>query len=878
MVLVTWHLRPDLFFVSTITTGGDTASHYYSAWWLRYQLLPAGHLTGWVPGNYAGFPLFQVYFPLPFLLMAGLSFVTGLPVAFKLVTVSGLIGLPLAAYAGFRVLRFAYPAPAFAAAFTVPFLFHEADSVWGANISSTLAGEFTYSFGTALLIVFAATLYRGAMSGRGWAGNGLLLAAIGLSHAYTLLAAGAFGAYLVLFHPEGRKALPYLAKVGALAFSLMAFWALPLVAFSEYTTGYSIVWPIDGFTHVFPVILWPTLALLIVGTLSAWQARFRRRHADSRKPIDHRGLYLFSLAATSGLLYLAAWKLDVVDIRFLPFAQLMLTLLAALPAASVLRGLADRLPRAASLVLPVMAVLAAGAALTWSSVLVTSARSWAGWNYGGFERTPGWASYRGVNDAVARTWADPRVAYEHNAVHNDAGSVRAFESLPLFSGASTLEGLYMQSTVSSPFVFYIQSEISTIPSCPLLPYHCGRLDPSRAAEHLRLYNVSDVIVRSDEVRTAFDQSAAFTRDRDVPPYTTYRVNDLDDAYVVPLAYEPIVLDSPSWKADFFAWFKRPGAGDVPLLRAGSGPDAARSWTRVTEPPSRIPRIPLSGAVEVTSELEPETIRIHTSRPGHPLLVKVSYHPRWRVEGAEAVWLASPSFMLIVPTGNDARLVYGWTAVDVVGSGLTAAAMVFLLVAGLGRRRRRPVSGTPQSHRPDVLDRLFARRRFWTPVVVLALAIAALGIRLQFTDPWLPHRAGLERFLAADYAGAEPLLLEAIDAAPSSTAAYYSFYYYALSAYRMERWEETMARFSRYVRDYPDGEHLGEAHIRMAEALEGLGRVDDALAAYVDVMNRFPDTQWAGFAAARVTAVAAAYAAYDGRAASLQGPATPDNGT
>ena len=56
-----------------------------------------------------------------------------------------------------------------------------------------------------------------------WIGNGVLLAAVGLSHAYTLLVAAAPAAYLVLFHPEGRRALAHLAKVALLAFGLMAF-------------------------------------------------------------------------------------------------------------------------------------------------------------------------------------------------------------------------------------------------------------------------------------------------------------------------------------------------------------------------------------------------------------------------------------------------------------------------------------------------------------------------------------------------------------------------------------------------------------------------------------------------------------------------------
>ncbi len=879
MAFVAWHLRPDLLFTPTITTGGDTASHYYAAWWLRYELLPHGRISGWVPGSYAGFPLFQVYFPLPFVLMAVVSLVTGLPVAFKLVTVAGLVGLPLAAYAGFRLLRFDFPGPALAAVFSIPFLFNEANSVWGANIGSTLAGEFTYSLGTALLLVFAGTLHRGATSGRNWIGNGVLLAAIGLCHAYTLLVAAALGAYLVLFHPAGRRALPYLVKVGALAFGLMAFWLVPLLAFTEYTTAYSIVWPIDGFSHVFPVILWPAVAILVAGAVVAGIRR-RRSQASDRRPVDHRVPYLLSLAAGGVVLYLAAWTLNVVDIRFLPFAQLTVVLVAAVPAAAAIRGATERLGRGQAAATAAVAVLVAAGTLAWSEWQATIPRAWSAWNYGGFEATPGWESYRGINEAVKRTWADPRVAYEHNAVHNDAGTVRAFESLPLFSGASTLEGLYMQSTISSPFVFYIQSEISVIGSCPLLPYHCGRLDAARAAEHLRLYNVSDVIARSERVDAVLAASPAFTRTTGVPPYSVFHVEGASGAFVEALRYEPVVLDSQDWKNDFFAWFKRPGSGEVPVLRAGSARDTGSNWTHVTALPDQIPRIPLDAPVEVTSTLAPEEIRIHTTRPGHPLLVKVSYHPRWRVEGADAVWLASPSFMLVVPTQADVRLVYDSTAVDTGSSILTGLSVLWLIVAGLWRvvPRQRKLAAHDASSQPNdaqaapatgtsPLDACFALRRWWAPAVVVTLALGAVGARLAYTDPWVPHRDGLERFMASDYSAAEPLLLRSMAMAPSSAAAYYSSYYYALSAYRAGAWDDALARFSGFLLGYPDSEHVGEAHFRMAESFEGLHRVDDAATTYQHVIEAFPASQWAGYAATRLAAIR------DGGLVALSAPRT-----
>src|SRR5206468_12759393 len=106
-----------------------------------------GAVTGWCPGNYGGFPLFQFYFFLPFVLIALLSHLIPLTIAFKIGTVLGTFALPVCAYAAMRLAAAPFPAPALAALATLPFLFMEANSMWGGNIPSTLAGEFAFSLG-----------------------------------------------------------------------------------------------------------------------------------------------------------------------------------------------------------------------------------------------------------------------------------------------------------------------------------------------------------------------------------------------------------------------------------------------------------------------------------------------------------------------------------------------------------------------------------------------------------------------------------------------------------------------------------------------------------------------------------------------------------
>jgi hypothetical protein len=154
-------LRPSLLLLPTITAGGDTPCHYPTLVWLYERLLPALRLHGWYPGAYLGQPLLLYYFPLPFLLMSALAPAVGLPVAFKLGTVLGVFLLPVLAYASFRLMRLPFPAPLLGAATALLFLFVEENPIWGGTIASTLTGEFSYTYGVGLALLFLGLLFRG---------------------------------------------------------------------------------------------------------------------------------------------------------------------------------------------------------------------------------------------------------------------------------------------------------------------------------------------------------------------------------------------------------------------------------------------------------------------------------------------------------------------------------------------------------------------------------------------------------------------------------------------------------------------------------------------------------------------------------------------
>lgn len=815
------YLRPELLLSGTTATGGDMASHVLTFEQLRTTLLPAGRLLGWMPGNLAGYPIFQLYFPLPFLAMLPLTPWVGPAAAFKLGTVLGTLALPTAAYLAMRLLGFGRPTPLLAAAATLPFLFIESNSVWGGNLASTLAGEFAYSLAMALTILFLGTVHRGMLTGRWRALNAVLLAAIGLSHAYALLVAGTLSACALLWSRRRRRALAYLSSVWTIAFCLIGFWVIPLLVYNEYTSPYRDVWAIDSWQVALPPILWPLALLALLGATD-----FVRRQRHRLSP-PAALLPILALAAVALAFYRIAPRLGVVDIRFLPFAQLSLALLAAVP---VGRFLARTQGRAALVPFALVAVF------FWVDQHVRYLPQWIDWNYSGFESRPLWPAFSEVNRHLAGSADDPRVVFEHSPAHNAAGSIRAFESLPLFSGRSTLEGLYIQSGLMTPEIFYLQSELSPVASCPLPEFHCARLDVERAADHLKLFNVSHVVARSDEVKRALTESAQFDLERRVAPFDLFTLRDAESSYVVPLSYQPIPVTGDHWRETFFHWFKAATSDDPILIRAEGAADG-QSYTQRDIRAGLAPRIPIDGAsVNATVVLSEDEIVLRTDRPGHPLLIRVAYHPRWRASGESRVRLAAPGFLLVEPAESEVRLHFGAPPLVRAGQGLTGLGLLLLMLSIRGRRRWATIAEPRLTH-----------------IAVLALVVVAAGATgAGDFAPELFDR-GMEHYNSDRLSEADLLFDRAIAAGPISSAALHSTFYRGLIAYRGENWSLASQRFEAMIDLFPESPYRPEAEYHIALSRQMLGQTSVARQTLEHLMSEFPGTPWAGYAAERLEA-------------------------
>jgi hypothetical protein len=716
-------LQPSKLFSTSTPAGGDMGAHVWQPAYLRHHLLTHLRLTGWAPSWYAGFPALVFYFPLPMLAIVVLSLILPFTVAFKLVSVSGLLLLPVAAWAFGRLSRMPFPGPACLAAATLPFLFSREFTIYGGNIASTLAGEFSFTISLCAALVFLGLVARGLDTGKYRAWAAIVLAVAAMCHVLPTFFA-IVGAIVLTLMRRGWERWRWTAPALVVSGLVVAFWALPFVIRLPYATDMGYEKITQYAANLFPShLIWlPCLA-----GFGAFLSFVRRNRV---------GVFLTIMAALSALIFRFAPQARLWNARVLPFWFLCLYLLAGVFLAEGGRLVAEafhlddpsKVEAWMLLPIPLVAVLAA---LVWVAVplrnlplghvdartgqyhwlgITSSDKSfipdWVKWNYSGYEgsdkaRKSEYFALVTTMANLGRTNGCGRAMWEYEPELNQMGTPDALMLLPYWTHEciGSMEGLYYESSATTPYHFINAAELSLHPSDPVrgLSYP-STPDVATGIAHLRLLGVKYYMALTPETQAQADADSELRLVATSGPwpvtYTsgsssnvvqrTWKIYQVAGSDIVsPLVNRPVVMKGVQkggkpWLRAAMSWYLDPSRRDV--LYAASGPS---SWTRVAPTEPDPPRTALAPVQVSDIKSGDDFVDFDVDTVGVPVLVKVSYFPNWQASGAQGPWRVAPDLMVVIPTSHHVRLHYGYTPVDYLGFLFTllgVAGVVWLFLA------------------------------------------------------------------------------------------------------------------------------------------------------------------------------------------------------
>lgn len=715
-VVVVLTLRIDLVLAPTTPTNGDLGGHVWGPWQFGTKIFPS--LSAWSPDWYGGFPAYLTYPFLPAAAVSALSLALPYGVALKLVILVACAVVPVAAWGMGRLGSLPEPAPSLMAVLVVVGLFDNS-SLIGANLQSTIIGEFSEGLALPLALLSLGLFDRSLRTGRSRWLTALVMAAGALCHPVGALVLAAGCALLLVAHGvvEGRRSVVRALPILACSAAVSACWYVPLITYRGelgHGVSYAIAPYLGHFAASLPI--WAELLVLPLALLGATSSILRRSTLGIALSALTLLLVLSSVVlahlpfGSAATLQTAAWLAG----RLLPIFELLLLLVAAMGLGAIATQLGPRWRSAgiATLALTSLVVIVSvGINFGWlpGSQLSPSAgtssavadNSWLGVvhvqtnslpttarvSFGGYERMPTWESYQqivGEAGAISRRHGCGSFLAEGD-LRGSYGSVFEFALLPYWTrgcAASISGGNPIETSWTATLADQAQAAVSTRSGrSEQVPY--PRTDVTRGVTALKALGARYLMVYSPPIVAAARADSRLEEVGQANVWHFFAVKSW--VLAAPLDRPPLVMASPP-AADFSSWI--PVASRWML--SGSGPRPAAggpgSWPRTQAEWRRSGRLPETTVSHLRSSST--GIEFDVSRVGVPVVVNVSYHPWWQAMGASGPWRIAPNAIVVIPRSKHVALAVGPGSVDAVAKSIALIGLAGIVGLAVFDRRRR----------------------------------------------------------------------------------------------------------------------------------------------------------------------------------------------
>ncbi len=643
-------------------------------------------------------------------------------------------------------------------------------NIVGGNFASTMAGEYSFSIALTLGVIYLGVVLRGMRTGEHRVLAAVLLAATALCHLLPFFFVLLVTVIIFAIQPARARLkwfgamLPLAGLLSAfwiVPFVLkrsftndMGWEKLPILP-PDVVDRYG-----QWFTHKVsnggeyygrwyylspPAMRWVVILALAGVVVSVVQLR--------------RAGWVLAISATVlGVLFVVLPNLQLWNARLLPFLYLCFYFLAAIAVGEVAYcvavTVADLLQRRSEpfrpinwVATPALAVAGIIAVLVplgmlpgYSSSRVNPVSAWAKGNFSGLQHkapnpslaaavsttcqvipgkqdcSGGTQEYFALVDTMRRLGEDTRggngcgrAMWEYDGDREGSyGTPMALMMLPYFTDdcIGSMEGLYFESSGTTPFHFVNQSELSTKCSCTQRDMPYLGLDLPLGVQHMQMLGVKYYMADTPGTIALANVQPNLVPVATSGPWHVYRVEDSE--LVTPLRYKPAVMENVqdsqhSWLPPAMQWYLDPRLWSVPLAVDGPSDWPRIEINKLAPEPAKpgfpdpkiteyaqlpdIPRDPVTPAKVSNIDESRTGISFDVDRVGSPVLVKISDFPNWQVSGAKGVYRVTPNLMVVVPTQRHVHLSYGRTSGDWLA--------LFLTLLGIGGAvwlaRKAPVS-------------------------------------------------------------------------------------------------------------------------------------------------------------------------------------------
>ena len=685
LVLVLF-LRVDLVFENNTPTGGDMGAHIVAINTFIKDFMPNFQINGWSNDWFSGYPLYYFYFPLPAIITFFFNLIFPFGVAFKIMVVMSMI---LVVYSIEKLMRNTpNQISIFGATAGLFYVFTESFTIYGGNLASTLAGQFSFAYSLAFANLSIFYLIKSNNNFR-FPISSTFLALCLLSHLIPFIIYSPVYAFYWL---SKKQNLNQRVLSISIFLALVSRWSISLLVNLEYTTNMSYT-PFSKLEDLIKEDILPMVFILISLLVVKGKNLIKNKTYN---------IFDFYIISSSVLLYFFVPEGALWNGRLIPFFNLGVVFLFFKAIETFIKDI-DLFQHGVSvltipflggtiyclyifyekwsdnqsylnLYIPIILLIMIFAILNFNNVViqlnmlivsiifstVSFLPHWLNWNFTGYEGKNDWNQIQSLYSQLDNL-KPGRIMWEPNSDMNKYGTPMTLMTIPYFTKHTSMEGLYFDSSITTPFHFISVSGLAKRPSNPVggLSYINNQFD--KGVDYLYDLGVDYFISYTEEIESKAMNSDRLTYLFSTDPFSVFQVNSSK----VELINQDIEVFSKVNKQQGILSSVFRDTNIINFFEKAYENFSELDERRVIETSNNILIQPsYKNDLEVTGlKITNKKISFFTNNPGELHLIKISYFPNWSISNGLGPFRTSPSFMSVIPNQEYVEINFQKTALE-----------------------------------------------------------------------------------------------------------------------------------------------------------------------------------------------------------------------